>query len=386
MSGIWDNFSRIFGNEDPTSPSPPPSSPALSPLPDNRKRSASSEAPEQGNTRRLRGRASQPHPVVDLYEGSTREAYQESARQATSHSLGRSLSRSLPVPGARAIGVEVEDIKDRIDHLPVSKGKKERVRQAVADDILGSPRSAEETPDTSDRDISVDPPMVSQPARKEGPKGKKEKARRMEHQEPVLRKFTREDWEKTPNQVVRDIIDFVNNDDLDPVKFPRGDRKRIQLIVQDELRTATGGGEPVYAIRDAELRDNLWQVQDKMERFATEYFSFELDQDVFGNHEHLTKAFSKMKPETVKVIGNVASGGPAGANGWRDLFYDEQKRCALVCAIIGNVLSHQVYQHAFFGGSLNDVQELEKIQRDNKDYDGKSHFPWPCKPASNMNP
>jgi len=129
--------------------------------------------------------------------------------------------------------------------------------------------------------------------------------------------------------------------------------------------------EPEYAYRDIEIRDTMWQIMDKLECFARVYFG----QEIARNKKELEKVFREMEPETVKVIGCVASGGPGGENGWRELFWDERKRGALVCAIIGNVLVEQVFQHACFGADEELLKELREIQEEMQDEDGKLFIP-----------
>jgi len=87
------------------------------------------------------------------------------------------------------------------------------------------------------------------------------------------------------------------------------------------------------------------------------------------------KFFETLLPETAKLINCVASGGPSGLWGWHDLFVNKEKLQALVCAMIGNVLSEQVLQHAFFGGTEEGVRAVSKVQREFRDEDGESTIP-----------
>lgn len=157
-----------------------------------------------------------------------------------------------------------------------------------------------------------------------------------------------DEWTNNPNARARRIVE----------------RYRTTSEARERIKQELG--EPEYAFRDTEIRDGLWQIMDKMERFATKFFSFESN-----DKDRLTRSFRLMTPETIKVIGCVASGGPGGQDGWRDLFFDEQQRRALVCAIIGNVLVEQVFQHAFFGGTMADFETLSTLQERLRDEDGK---------------
>ena len=110
----------------------------------------------------------------------------------------------------------------------------------------------------------------------------------------------------------------------------------------------------------------MWQVMDKMERFARKFYNFELN-----SVQDIKRVLEGLEHETVKIIGCVASGGPGGEDGWIELFTDSQKRRALICAIIGNVLIEQVFKYPCFGAEQRIVEELTQVQRDLKDEDGK---------------
>ncbi|PSN67140.1 hypothetical protein BS50DRAFT_667411 [Corynespora cassiicola Philippines] len=123
--------------------------------------------------------------------------------------------------------------------------------------------------------------------------------------------------------------------------------------------------EPEYSLRDVEVRDTMWRIMDKIERFAKDHFIFD-----FQNSKTLKAGFAKMTPETVKIIGCVGSGGPSGQYGWRELFFDDKKRQALVSGIVGNVLVEQVFQHWCFGGDQAMARTLEGLQRKYSHKDG----------------
>lgn len=124
--------------------------------------------------------------------------------------------------------------------------------------------------------------------------------------------------------------------------------------------------EPEYACRDIDIRDGVWKMMDQIKAFAEKHFSFKLT-----DKKCPRAAIESMPRETVKIIGCVASGGPAGASGWEDLFIDSDKRQALVCAIVGNVVLEQVFQHMFFGGTEEQIKEVSAIQYTHRKHDGK---------------
>ncbi|KAF2661976.1 hypothetical protein K491DRAFT_570716, partial [Lophiostoma macrostomum CBS 122681] len=160
-------------------------------------------------------------------------------------------------------------------------------------------------------------------------------------------------WDTTPNKQARNVL-AAHAFDV---------KKAGKAIKQD-----TALAEPEYAFRDVEIRDALWETMTEMSLFAQKHFGFTFE-DNAENRKKLTAAFQTMTPETVQVIRCVGSGGPGGQDGWRDLFFNKEKRKALVCGIIGKVFVQQVYQHSFFGGSIVEETELLRLQKQHQDED-----------------
>ncbi|KAH8623589.1 hypothetical protein IG631_22068 [Alternaria alternata] len=150
--------------------------------------------------------------------------------------------------------------------------------------------------------------------------------------------------------------------------------------------------EPAYAFRDTEMRDAIWALMHRIEDFARTFFpqqqqqhrrgayaSSRLGDDDGGNNNEddsvevvLNERFySGLSPETARVIACVASGGPGGVSGWHDVFVNREKMQALVCGIIGNVVSEQVLQHGFLGGTEEGVQRVREVEKDMRDSDGE---------------
>ncbi|KAF2730719.1 hypothetical protein EJ04DRAFT_404375, partial [Polyplosphaeria fusca] len=161
-------------------------------------------------------------------------------------------------------------------------------------------------------------------------------------------------WSKSPNAKARKI--------LEAAKSPR--HAQVKIFNDASLN------EPWYTKTDVEIRDSLWQIMDKLEVIAKTYF---------GNATIPTETVKKhlldMDEETVTLIGCVASGGPQGDAGWYSLFQEDQKRRALVCAIIGKVLVEQVFAHQYFGGDAENIHQVLKIETNNRTRDGKSLNP-----------
>ncbi|KAF5845879.1 hypothetical protein GGP41_008391, partial [Bipolaris sorokiniana] len=127
--------------------------------------------------------------------------------------------------------------------------------------------------------------------------------------------------------------------------------------------------EPEYAMRDAEIRDALTHLVCLIQGFSREFFSGEVH---IPAPDGILPAsiYAQMTPQTVKVVHCVASGGPAGQWGWHNLFLNEEKRQALVCGVIGNVLVEQVFENVCFGFGEEDKDAFSALERELKDEDG----------------
>ncbi|KAF2638271.1 hypothetical protein P280DRAFT_482161 [Massarina eburnea CBS 473.64] len=168
-----------------------------------------------------------------------------------------------------------------------------------------------------------------------------------------LSKDTKLNWTKTPLELGHAAL-----------RQATGNRAAAARTIRQDL------DEPLYSLFDAEIRDSVWQVRNKIERFASKHFDFGPLHRDHKTEKALLGVFGQMTPETVKIIGCVASGGPKGENGWKELFLEKTSRRALVCAVIGNVIVEQVFMHPCFGGDANVLAELADAQEKFKDEDG----------------
>lgn len=153
------------------------------------------------------------------------------------------------------------------------------------------------------------------------------------------------EWSTQPNRRARELLSANNG--------------HVSALLHDL-------NEPAYACRDIEIRDGLRKLTTQIKDLAASHFSF----DVVP--AKLPFMLRSLPDETVKIIGCVASGGPAGAKGWEALFLEDEKRQALVCAIIGNVLVEQVLQHMFFGGTEEQINDVSALQFEHRHADGAS--------------
>jgi hypothetical protein len=76
--------------------------------------------------------------------------------------------------------------------------------------------------------------------------------------------------------------------------------------------------------------------------------------------------------QLVRYIGCLAQGGPNLAESWRDLLADSETRVALLVGIIGTALKEHVFSELWFGGTEEQIEELERLQERQKNGDGES--------------
>lgn len=252
------------------------------------------------------------------------------------------------VGNLRLVGVPMEEakrIEDDVNHLRVSQKAKKEIIEGIAQKLKDTSPKVAARPPSAAYDVAL------------------EDLEKAVHTKPTARGGSdgqESTWDSAPNKRARQILATAK------------DKAAAAAAIKEDMRNFASQEEPEYALRDIEIRDGLWQVMDKMEKFARKHFDFEFSNTPANRRTLTNVAFPSLKPESVKVIGCVASGGPSGQDGWRDLFFDKQKRRALVCAVIGNVITEQVYQHSFFGGSREDEDAIKKIQQKHKDEDGKA--------------
>lgn len=75
--------------------------------------------------------------------------------------------------------------------------------------------------------------------------------------------------------------------------------------------------------------------------------------------------------QLVRYIGCLAQGGPDFEESWRELLVDDDCRAAVVVGIIGTALKEHVFSESWFGGTDEQIEELEKLQERQKHGDGE---------------
>lgn len=76
--------------------------------------------------------------------------------------------------------------------------------------------------------------------------------------------------------------------------------------------------------------------------------------------------------QLVRYIGCLAQGGPKREESWRELLSQPECRVALVVGIIGTALKEHVFSELWFGGTDEQIEELEALQERQKNGEGES--------------
>lgn len=74
--------------------------------------------------------------------------------------------------------------------------------------------------------------------------------------------------------------------------------------------------------------------------------------------------------QLVRYIGCLAQGGPKGEESWRELLGSSECRVALLVGIIGTALKEHVFSELWFGGTDEQIDELERLQEKQKHGEG----------------
>ena len=76
--------------------------------------------------------------------------------------------------------------------------------------------------------------------------------------------------------------------------------------------------------------------------------------------------------QLVRYIGCLAQGGPKREESWRELLVQPECRVALIVGIIGTALKEHVFSELWFGGTDEQIEELEALQERQKHGEGES--------------
>ena len=274
MAGIWDTVTWFFGANLPEPTSPHLSTPRSLP---GSKRKATGEDGRRSKLRRVSAIHAELHNAedesenTDFYDGHARDVYRAFTRgYSTSFDGGvqqgvqtlTQLSDALKSrQGKRMIklvGQKTDDLNDTIEQLPVREHTKNKVADKVAHLVKERLSSLVELSEDAQE------PAVHTSGLYE------ELASLPDSPSTVGRVDLGEldDWNNNPVMTARALLEKNN--------FNKEVTKRA---IADSMRHSVGRAEPQYVLRDAEIRDSLWQVMDKMERFARRYFDYDWPED-----------------------------------------------------------------------------------------------------------
>ncbi|KAL1612900.1 hypothetical protein SLS60_001130 [Paraconiothyrium brasiliense] len=161
------------------------------------------------------------------------------------------------------------------------------------------------------------------------------------------------EWKAAPSQRLRTIMEEYGQD-------PSACVEKVLKELQ----------EPFYSLRDVEIRDMLWQIQDGMEHIA-DLFEKAYPNETSREREtmHMARAYggeARRDVSTSRVMECVVGSRLIDKGETYDIFGDKDKRRAFVCGVIGNVLVEQVFKHPFLGGDAQTIDALFDQQKDNR--------------------
>lgn len=74
--------------------------------------------------------------------------------------------------------------------------------------------------------------------------------------------------------------------------------------------------------------------------------------------------------QLIRYIGCLSQAGPDYQESWRQMLIDPECRVALVVGIVGTALKEHVFSALWFGGTDEQIEELQKLQEKQKNGDG----------------
>lgn len=129
-------------------------------------------------------------------------------------------------------------------------------------------------------------------------------------------------------------------------------------------------GRTLEAQKDTEVCRRVHKLRAQIEDFAWAYTSLVTKSSRRPSVEILCGDISNAK--LVRYIGFLAQGGANGLESWRELLTDGDCMIALIVGIIGMALKEHVFAALWFGGTPAQIQELEQLEEEEKEDDGKS--------------
>jgi hypothetical protein len=128
-------------------------------------------------------------------------------------------------------------------------------------------------------------------------------------------------------------------------------------------------GSELEAQRDIEVCRRVHKLGAQIEDFAMIYTKLVKQSSPRPSVELLCSKISNAK--LVRYIGYLAQGGANRLHSWRELLSDEECLTALVVGIVGMALKEHVFSALWFGGNSAQIKELEDLEDDQVDDDGK---------------
>lgn len=124
----------------------------------------------------------------------------------------------------------------------------------------------------------------------------------------------------------------------------------------------------------AESQDlTVCQTMDTLKQMIQQYA--EGFPDLSGASDPLSHLLQPQHAETISYVGCLAFGGPDGIDSWKQLLQSSGTHKAVIFGMIARALKEHVFGALWFGATPQQERELNKIQEDLLDKDGKDIAP-----------
>lgn len=159
------------------------------------------------------------------------------------------------------------------------------------------------------------------------------------------------------------------------------DRRRLSSGDTGYIRTAQSpreGSTPLLEITDEEARDQevCRRVHDLRERIVQFALAFTYEtpkRQVRPKGLASRLCMDVENAQLIRYVGCLAYGGPNGVQDWDNLLANSETLAALVIGIISTALKEHVFSALWFGGTVEQIEELEYLEDRQRESDGMNH-------------
>jgi hypothetical protein len=114
-----------------------------------------------------------------------------------------------------------------------------------------------------------------------------------------------------------------------------------------------------------DLYEALENMQKEIFELSKSHFGFEINDDD-AKTRYLMTLSKELTNELVRYAGLIATGGPAAAAGWEEIFLTAELRTALAAGVIWQALKQHIFESLWFGASEEQLKIMEQGEFDMK--------------------